>query len=317
MQKLRWHALLQQWVAVSTARQNRPQMPANWCPFDPGSGKVPDSYDVYLYPNDFPAFSPDVDPFDPHHTDLFAETGPRGACDVVLYSPQHTLPPSQLSVENWRKVIDVWTARTAQHASNPDIALVAVFENCGEAVGVTMPHPHGQIYAMPFISPTVEKELASAKMHADENEGECLFCRLLQSELRNTRVVAQNGDFAAFVPFAARFPAEISIYPKRHVRTLLDLSDSERDSLANIVSIIRKKYDNLYGFLMPLMMAVKQAPLRETRTPYHFHIQFLPLQRSPTKLKYLATIETGYGTFLADTLPEDMADQMRRSEPAT
>jgi UDPglucose--hexose-1-phosphate uridylyltransferase len=317
MQKLRWHALLQQWVALSTARQNRPQMPANWCPFDPGSGKVPDSYDVYLYPNDFPAFSPDVDPFDPHSAGLFAETGPRGACDVVLYSPEHTLPPSRLSLENWRKVIDVWTGRTAQHASNPDIALVAVFENCGEAVGVTMPHPHGQIYAMPFISPTVEKELASAKQYAEENQGQCLFCRLLELELQETRVVAQNEQFAAFVPFAARFPAEISIYAKRHAQTLLDLSDAERDGLANIISIIRKKYDNLYGFLMPLMMAVKQAPLRETGTPYHFHIQFLPLQRSASKLKYLATIETGYGTFLADTLPEDMADQMRRSEPAT
>ncbi|MCU1294785.1 MAG: galactose-phosphate uridylyltransferase [Bryobacterales bacterium] len=317
MQKLRWHALLQQWVAVSTARQNRPQMPANWCPFDPGSGKVPDDYDVYLYPNDFPAFAPDVEPFDPHAAGLFGETGPRGACDVVLYSPEHTLPPSQLSVANWRKVIDVWTARTAEHATNPDIALVAVFENCGEAVGVTMPHPHGQIYAMPFVSPNVQKELASAKQHADSHGGECLLCSLIRAELQDTRVVAENENFAAFVPFAARFPAEIWICAKRHMRTLIDLTDSEKNSLAEILSIIRKKYDNLYGFLMPLMMAVKQAPLRERDVPYHFHLQFLPLQRSPNKLKYLATIETGYGTFLADTLPEDMAEQMRRSEPAT
>lgn len=317
MQKLRWHAPLQQWVAVSTARQNRPQMPANWCPFDPGSGKVPNSYDVYLYPNDFPAFSPDADPFDLEARGLFAETGPRGACDVVLYSPEHMLPPSQLSLANWRKVIDLWTSRTGEHASNPDIALVAVFENCGEAVGVTMPHPHGQIYAMPFISPTVQKELASSKQYAAANGGACLFCTLLKAELEDKRVVALNEHFASFVPFAARFPAEISIYARRHVRTLLDLTEEEKTSLAAILSIIRKKYDNLYGFLMPLMMAVKQAPLRETEPPYHFHIQFLPLQRSPNKLKYLATIETGYGTFLADTLPEEMAEQMRRSEPAT
>lgn len=317
MQKLRWHALLQQWVAVSTARQNRPQMPANWCPFDPGSGRVPEGYDVYLYPNDFPAFSPDVDPFDSHPAGLFAETGPRGACDVVLYSPEHTRPPSQLSVANWRKVVDLWTARTCEHATNPDIALVAAFENCGEAVGVTMPHPHGQIYAMPFISPNVQRELASARQYAQSNSGGCLFCRVLEAELQDKRVVAQNHDFAAFVPFAARFPAEIAIYSKRHLRTLLDLTNGEKSNLAEIISIIRKKYDNLYGFLMPLMMAVKQAPLRETEVPYHFHIQFLPLQRSPNKLKYLATIETGYGTFLADTLPEDMAEQMRRSEPAT
>jgi UDPglucose--hexose-1-phosphate uridylyltransferase len=99
------------------------------------------------------------------------------------------------------------------------------------------------------------------------------------------------------------------------VRTLLDLKDEEKDALASILSIIRKKYDNLYGFLMPLMMAVRQAPFRESDTPYHFYIQLLPLQRSPTKLKYLATIETAYGTFLADTLPEDMAKQLRLSDP--
>src|SRR5450631_2819936 len=117
MSQLRWHALLQQWVAVSTNRQDRPQMPANWCPFDPGSGKVPDHYDVHLYPNDFPGFAPGADPFTPITApDTFSENGPRGACDVVLYSPEHTLPPSKLTVENWRKVIDLWTKRTADHA---------------------------------------------------------------------------------------------------------------------------------------------------------------------------------------------------------
>ena len=152
MHSLRWHPLLQQWVAVTTARQNRPQMPANWCPFDPGSGKVPDHYDVYLYPNDFPAFSLDQPPFHPV-PGLYAETSPQGACDVVLYSPEHGVPPSQLPLERWRKVIDLWTARSREHASNPVVAQIAVFENCGEAVGVTMPHPHGQIYALPFLSP--------------------------------------------------------------------------------------------------------------------------------------------------------------------
>ncbi len=317
MNELRWHALLQQWVDVSTARQNRPQMPANWCPFDPGSGRVPDSYDVYLYPNDFPAFRPEAGPFSPA-PGLFDTTGPRGACDVILYSPEHTLPPSKLTVENWRKVIDLWTERTRQHSENPDIALVAVFENSGEAVGVTMPHPHGQIYAMPFISPVVQKELSSVRLFADANGGDCLFCRLLSEELNmNTRVVAVNEHFVAFVPFAARFPAEIALYSRRHVLTLLDLTSAERHSLAEIISTVRRKYDNLYGFMLPLMMAVKQGPLQLPDEKYHFHVQFLPLQRSPTKLKYLATVETAYGTFLADTTPEEMAETLRNCEPAT
>jgi UDPglucose--hexose-1-phosphate uridylyltransferase len=326
MQQLRWHALLQQWVAVSTHRQDRPQMPSNWCPFDPGSGHVPDHYDVFLYPNDFPAFSPETEPFAPT-PNLFAETGARGVCDVVLYSPEHTLPPSKLSVENWRKIVDLWTDRTRQLAENPDIAFVAPFENCGEAVGVTMPHPHGQIYALPFIPPNVQKEISSARDFANANGGECLFCRLLQEELKDgSRVIAADDRFAAFVPYAARFPAEVMLYPRRHTRTLLDLSVEEKSSLANLLSVIRRKYDSLYGFVMPLMMAVKQAPLGspgaskkmpEPEVPYHFHLQFMPLQRSPTKLKYLATMETGFGTFLADTAPEKMAESLRLSEPVT
>ena len=292
-------------------------MPANWCPFDPGSGRVPDHYDVYLYPNDFPAFSPNAGPFVPQ-PGLFAETEPKGACDVVLYSPEHTTPPSKLSLETWGKVVDLWTERTRQHAENPDIALVAVFENCGEAVGVTMPHPHGQIYAFPFIAPIVQKELASTREYADANGGECLFCRLLREELKDgSRVIASNDHFVAFVPYAARFPAEVAIYARRHTRTLLDLTSDERSGLANAISVVRRKYDNLYGFVMPLMMAVRQAPLKQPEAPYHLYVQFLPLQRSANKLKYLAAIETAYGTFLADTAPEQMAENLRNCEPVT
>jgi UDPglucose--hexose-1-phosphate uridylyltransferase len=290
-------------------------MPANWCPFDPGSGNVPEHYDVHLYPNDFPGFSPLADPFDPEtKPGPFDMTGPRGACDVVLYSPEHTLPPSKLTVENWRKVIGLWVKRTAEHAANPDIAMVAVFENCGDAVGVTMPHPHGQIYAMPFVSPVMEKEIESLCRHG----GECLICDLLAEELRQqSRIVSSDEHFVAYVPFAARFPSEIWISARRHVRTLLELTGVELDSLARIISVIRRKYDNLYGFMLPLMMAVKQGPLQDRKAPYHFHIQFLPLQRSATKLKYLATIETGFGTFLADIAPEEMAATLRKCEPVT
>jgi len=319
MHALRWNAVLRQWVVFSTDRQNRPQMPANWCPFDPGSGKVPDNYDVYIYPNDFPGFSAVSPPFvEMAMPGLFAENGPRGACDVVLYSPQHTLPPSQLTLENWAKIVDVWTKRTAEHAANPEIAMVCVFENCGDAVGVTMPHPHGQIYAIPFIAPTVEKEIESARLHAETSGGECLFCRLLTEERApKSRLVSADEYFTAFVPFAARFPAEIAIYARRHVRTLLDLTAEEKSSLASNISVIRRKYDDLYGFMLPLMMVVKQAPLQDASAPYHFHVQFLPLQRSATKLKYLATMETGYGSFLADTAPEEMAENLRKSKPET
>lgn len=316
MHQLRWHALLQQWVVLSTHRQGRPQMPADWCPFCPGSGSVPQQYDVYLYPNDFPAFTSAAEPFDPNVDDLFATTGPRGACDVVLYSSNHTLPPSQLTVSSWRKVIGLWTQRTAELMKNSDIAEISIFENCGEFIGVTMPHPHGQIYAMPFVPPTIQAEVASCTGYAENHNGDCLFCELLRRELSaEARVVTANSSFVAFVPFAARFPAEVQIYPRRHIRFLTEMSEKEAQDLPEIVSTIRKKYDNLYGFQLPLMMLVKQSPLKEIASPYHFHIQFLPLQRSATKHKYLASIETGFGTFLADTRPEDTAATLRNTEP--
>ncbi|MFI5106631.1 MAG: hypothetical protein ACHP79_17045, partial [Terriglobales bacterium] len=181
--ELRWHPLLRQWVAIAAARQGRPQLPEDWCPFCPGSGSVPADYDVHLYPNDFPAFHFENPPFSPEG-DLFKTTGSRGACDVVLYSPDHQLLPSGLSVEQWSKIIELWTRRTAELAGRPDVQYVSVFENMGVAIGVTMPHPHGQIYAFPFIPPLVQTELDSAAGHLRKH-AECLYCRILDGEIQD------------------------------------------------------------------------------------------------------------------------------------
>lgn len=315
MSELRWHPLLDQWVVVASHRQDRPQMPANWCPFCPGSGNVPEDYDVLVYPNDFPAFSTDCGGFDPAPPEIFGTTGACGACDVILYSPKHTLPPSQLTPEQWGKVIALWTARLAELAQIPEVRYILPFENTGEAIGVTMPHPHGQIYAFPFYPPLVEKELECASRYHSA-KGSCLYCDLLQGEIAaDERVVAVNDSFVAFVPFAARFPSEIQLYPRRHFGSLGDMTTTERDDLAAMLSIVRKKYDNLYGFLLPLMMVVRNAPVRGDHPYFHFHLEFLPIQRSKTKLKYLAAVESSAGTFLADTRAEERAAELRRTEP--
>ena len=281
MSELRWHPLLLQWVVVTAHRQDRPQMPADWCPFCPGSGRVPEHYDVLLYPNDFPAFSFD-DPQAP------------GACDVVLYSPEHTKLPSQLPVEQWEKIVALWTRRTAELSADPRVKNVTVFENTGAAVGVTMPHPHGQIYAMPFVPPRIERELRSPKNYAG----------VLADELRDgRRIVSENDHFVSFVPYFARFPYEVQIYPRRDVRGLANLTPAEAQALASAILIIRKKYDALFGFPMPLIMMLHQFS--------RFYVEFLPFQRSATKLKYLAGIETGVNTFLNDVIPEDAAEALR------
>lgn len=291
-------------------------MPENWCPFCPGSGKVPDHYDVLLYPNDFPAFTFENPPFAPD-PGLFQTTGAQGACDVVLYSPNHTQLPSQLSVEQWGKVIDLWTRRTTELTAHEVVQYVQVFENTGVAIGVTMPHSHGQIYAFPYLPPLVQTEVdAALEYHRDR--GRCIYCDILKGELAaGERIVFENGDFVAYLPFFGRFPTELQIYSRRHLGKLSDLNATERESLAAILSIMRRKYDNLYGFPMPLMMLVRQAPVQGAHPYYHFHLEFLPIQRSATKLKYLAAVESGTGTFLNDTRAEEQAAKLREIPPAS
>lgn len=301
-------------------------MPADWCPFCPGSGRVPDDYDVCLYPNDFPAFSEGTEPFDPKAAnDLYGVTGARGACDVVLYNPKHTRRPSELTPEQWRKIVDLWAARTAELARLPDVRQVMAFENTGVAIGVTMPHPHGQIYAFPFIPPLIQREVDSAREYYQRNH-RCLYCDLLNRERADKeRVVAANDSFTAFVPFAARFPSEVQIYANRHLADLGTMTEGERTDLAALISVIRRKYDNLYDLsglepadsVLPLMMIVRLPPAKGEHPYHHFHVEFFPLQRGQKKLKYLASVETAGGTYLADTRPEERAQALRKSEPAT
>jgi UDPglucose--hexose-1-phosphate uridylyltransferase len=274
MSELRWHPLLEQWVVVTAHRQGRPQMPEEGCPFC----ALP-PYEVYLYPNDFPAF--------------------EGGCDVVLYSPEHTKLPSQLPVEQWEKVIGLWIRRTAELQANPYVKHIMIFENAGEAVGVTMPHPHGQIYAFPFVPPRMEKELASVA-----KSEECLYCLIRSKERENdVGMILKGAYFDAFAPYFARFPYETCIYSQRHIKSLVEFTPAEILDFANVLSQMRKKYDALFGFPMPLMMVLHQN--------VHFYVEFLPLQRTATKLKYLAAVESAAGTFLEDVVPEEAAAQLR------
>lgn len=276
MSELRWHPLLAEWVVVTAHRQDRPQMPEDWCPFCPGSGRVPEKYDVLLYPNDFPAFP--------------------GKCDVVLYSSEHNRLPSDLPLSQWEKIIALWTRRSAEFAADPDVKNVTVFENTGEAVGVTMPHPHGQIYAFPFVPPRVEREMKSGGHYQ----------KVLDGELKDgRRIVFENDGFVAFAPYFARFPYETQIYARRPVRGLADLNAAEPRDLAAVILSMRRRYDCLFGFPLPLMMVLHQFS--------RLYVEFLPLQRSASKLKYLAAVESATGTFLNDVPPERAAEALRES----
>lgn len=313
--ELRWNPVLKEWVAIAAHRQDRPQMPLNWCPFCPGSGHVPENYDVHIYHNDFPTFlHPPLETSTPS-SELYPVAKATGLCDVVLYHPDHHTSLPQLSIEHIQKVINLWQQRFAQLAQLEEIKYIFIFENKGQVVGVTMPHPHGQIYSFSYIPPKPEIELSASKEHFAQNK-QCLFCDIINRELNEkARIVAENASFIAFIPFYARWPYELHIYAKRHFQYITEMSATEAKDFALILKIITQKYDNLFGFTFPYIMAMHQAPVKGDYPHYHFHVEFYPPHRSAKKLKYLAGCEAGAGTYINDTVPEKKAAEMRDTEP--
>ena len=315
MTELRWNPTAREWVSTASHRQHRPQMPADWCPFCPGSGRVPDNYDVYIYPNDFPAFS--IPPPEPaiEGDDFYRVERSRGKCDVVLYHPDHNTSLPQLPLEHLVKLVKLWRSRFVELKRMPGIRYVLIFENKGAVIGVTMPHPHGQIYAFPFIPPRLEKEVSAARAHYRAH-GRCVFCEVLKRERRDgRRIVAENAAFTALIPFYARWPYEVHIFSRRHLGALDEFRPAEEKALAEILKWVTQKYDNLFGFSFPYMMLLHQAPVRGKHPYFHFHIEFYPPHRSKDKLKYLASVETGGGSFLNDSLAEEKAAELRAVKP--
>ena len=292
-------------------------MPTDWCPFCPGSGRVPDQYDVYLYPNDFAAFS--IPPPEPAIAgdDFYRVARSLGKCDVVLYHSDHGTSLPQLTLEHLARLVRLWRKRFTELKATPGTRYVLIFENKGAVIGVTMPHPHGQIYAFPFIPPRIEREIQAARKHYQSHR-RCVFCEVLKKERASKqRLVAENRAFTAFVPFYARWPYEVHIFARRHVGALDAFQRSEERALAEILKWVTLKYDHLFGFSFPYMMLFHQAPTRGRFPFFHFHIEFYPPHRSKDKLKYLAGVETGGGTFLNDSLAEEKAAELRATEPCS
>jgi UDPglucose--hexose-1-phosphate uridylyltransferase len=310
--------MLREWVAVASHRMDRPQLPRDTCPFCPGSPNVPEDYDVLIYPNDFPAFELPPREVGIEGDGFYRVQPARGVCDVVLYHPDHNLQPSELPAAHWLKVVRLWKKRFTELAANPSLPYVFIFENKGEVIGVTMPHPHGQMYAFPLIPPKIQQEVSAAWDHWQHHSEQCLFCRILERELADgVRILGQNEHFVAFVPFFARFPFEVHIYPRRHLQTIAEFSEEEEKGLAQILKWLLLKYDALYGFPFPYMMIQHAAPVSTADCSFfHWHIEYLPPYRSREKLKFLAGVESGSGTFLMDAAAEQKAAELRAAGPA-
>ncbi|MBM3333102.1 galactose-1-phosphate uridylyltransferase [Candidatus Sumerlaeota bacterium] len=312
--ELRWNPILETWVMVSAQRQRRPFMPKESCPFCPGSGKVPDQYDVYLYPNDFPHLMKDPPEPSIQDDDLLRVERAFGSCDVVLYSPDHTASITQLSREHLARLFELWRDHYRAMRERADVKYVLIFENKGDIIGVTIPHPHGQIYSYPYIPARPAKELDSARRYWESHGGACLFCAVLQKELAfEKRLIWTNEHFVAFLPSYADYPNEAHIYPRRHCGSLLDMSKAEAEDFMDGLQRQVRIYDSLFGFELPFMMGFHQEPVDGAEYPYfHFHVEFYPLHRSRDKIKYNAGSETSGGAFTNPSSPEENAEELRK-----
>lgn len=316
--QIRHDPVLDEWVIVASHRQNRTFLPpADQCPLCPSREdrhtEIPSpDYDVVVFENRFPSLSTHAAGGEVPGLPELVESAPGlGRCEVVCFTSDHNAAFATLSPDHARLVVDAWADRTTALGALPGVAQVFCFENRGAAIGVTLSHPHGQIYAYPFVPPKTRQMLANATAHA-ERTGRNLFADVLAGERKTgARVVAASEHWTAFVPAAARWPVEVHLYPHRRVPDIPALSDLERDDFTHLYLDVLRRLDALYDQPLPYVAAWHQAPVGPGREHGYLHLQVTSIQRSADKLKYLAGSEAAMGAFITDVLPEDVASRLR------
>ncbi len=312
---MRQDPLTGDWISIAAARQNRVFLPpADQDPLAPATAdnpsEVPDLYDVAVFENRSPSFGPATgDAYsDSDLTDIgLGRTRESiGRCEVVCFSPQTTGSFGSLTRSRARTVIEAWCARTAALSQLPGIRQVFPFENRGEAIGVTLHHPHGQIYAYPYITPRTLRLLDSI-----ESFGPGLFADILEFERSSERMLLAGTHWTAYVPFAARWPIEIQLLPNRHVADFAGTTDEERDELAVMYLRLLRAVDALYDTPTPYIAAWHQAPVDRGRDDIRLMLQITSPRRAEDKLKYLAGSESAMGAWIGDVTPEQTALRLR------
>jgi UDPglucose--hexose-1-phosphate uridylyltransferase len=313
-----------EWVTFATHRQNRTYKPqSDFCPLCPTKvesepTEIPfPEFEVVVFDNRFPSFSPNPPQPSVAPTELSAVAPASGRCEVVVYSDNHSLTLTDLGVARIRMLVDVWVDRWAILGADPEINYVMPFENKGEIVGTTLSHPHGQIYGYPDIPPVPKRELAAARQRWDHN-GTCIYCEVIHEELlEESLVVAKAPGWVAWVPRWARFPYEVRLAPTQHRSSLVELTISEKDGLAELLTEVTRAYDALWGFSLPYIMAFHQRPTDgdpQWDPISHLHIEFSPPHRTKDRLKYLAGSELAGGSFVTDVQPEVAAERLREAK---
>ncbi|MFI5911514.1 galactose-1-phosphate uridylyltransferase [Dactylosporangium sp. NPDC051541] len=318
--EMRHDPILDEWVAIAAHRQSRTFLPpTDECPLCPSTpqwqSEIPASeYDVVVFENRFPSFSHRVGPAQGDILPGLVPTRPAaGRCEVVCFTSDHNASFASLTPARVRTVMEAWADRTAELSTRDDIEQVFCFENRGEEIGVTLSHPHGQIYAYPFVTPRTRRMLRSAREHRDRSAGSNnLFADVLAAErAAGTRIVAGNDLWTAFVPATARWPFEIHLYPNRQVADIPALTAEERDAFGPLYLEVLRRLDGMFGLAMPYIAAWHQAPVRVARDLAYLHLQLFSTRRAPGKLKYLAGSESAMGVFVNDVRPEQAAQMLR------
>jgi UDPglucose--hexose-1-phosphate uridylyltransferase len=313
--ELRFDRLSGEWVNIVGHRQDRPNLPTGECPFCVGGLEAPESYDTRWFVNRWPAF----DPGDPPDLVRAVASGRDavpsvGASEVVLYSPRHVGSLGSLGVEQIRKVVDLWADRTAALLARPEIEYVLVFESRGPEVGATIHHPHGQIYAYPFVPPVPRREAEVALSSGCDVVAEELHREVADGR----RVVHDGGDWVGYVPFASAYPFGMRLAPRAAVGRLDRLDEAGRVGLVAALQDVLGRYDRLWasssspaeGPIFPYLMWIHQAPAHDD-AGYHLHVHLAPPQRAPGVARFLAAGEAGSGTFQNPVAPEDAAAALR------
>jgi len=297
--EFRFDLLTREWVAITGGRQKRPNLPVKDCPFCVGGLEAAEPYAVKAFRNRWPALvpGPAIDFAQPPSEPALAEPG-RGAAEIVLYSPDHDASLASLGCEHVRRVIDLWAERTETLLARAEIKYVLVFENRSAEVGATIAHPHGQVYAFPFVPPAAAREAAVAA------EFGCPLCAEIDHGLRDgSRLVTANDSFLAFARFAAGWPFELLIAPREHIVDLSALDDRRRNDLSDLLGDTLARYDRLFNQRLPYMLWL--------HTGVHLHFHLVTTRRQADAVRFVAAGELGSGVLFNPVQPEEAAVRLR------
>jgi UDPglucose--hexose-1-phosphate uridylyltransferase len=316
MPELRYNPLLDTWTMVAGNRQNRPHLPKDICPFCKGSGKVPNEYEMLVYDNDFPVLSLNPESIIKHESSFFQHKESYGKCEVILYTHNHHLHLYQLSFSQIEKLVSVWKMRTESLLQDKSIKYVFPFENRGEEVGVTIHHPHGQLYAYSWLPQKIETELINCKKYFAKNNKN-FFDDLIEAEKNNGgRIIFENKNFICFIPYFTDYPYGVFIVAKNNTPSLISFSSEEIKDLSQAIKYTTGAFEYLFDRPFPYMMCIHQAPVNideyaDNKNYFRFHIEFYPPLRAADKIKWMASSETGAGAAANPRLVEETANEMR------